>query len=192
MSFVEKFSKVFDKESITLHVWPAAEKEQGIQAIIVSSKDRANRPPSHFGLPDELKENHVYLQTTQRAQAFRKFSAAEDAIILPLQTYLETLKFFQEGWQRVEKKIKLELRHMRQEVPMTIIPSIARVGQGCIIYERLYNDALLHIRADSKDPTDRMHVTLHYNKRSVHLDPKVVADMMQGYDWLKNEYKESA
>jgi hypothetical protein len=191
---ISKLTKLYDRESTILHVLPASEKEQGIQAVIILKTDRKIKPPAHLGLPDVLQANTVYLQTSHRAQAFKKFYDAENAVAMPFATYLETLQFFQDEWPSLETKLRLEIRHMRAgDVAMTIQPYIAFFGHGSIVFEKLYSDALLYIRADSKDSSDRIQITLQYNKRNIHIESNVIVPMLQGLDYLKKlQYKDDA
>ena len=179
------FFKKPNSDAVLVHSYPATPQEHGVQALIVCRPSETSS--AIVGLPNSSAGKLVYLQVSSRSQCFVSHDAAPNACELPLDVYLSILQFFAEDFARLETKINMEIKSMRERNALVNIePGLEFLGGGFCIFQHFFNaDTVLEVRAESKSANDDFFVHLTVGKKSLQLYVRALQTLAANLPTLK-------
>ena len=177
------FSKLAAKNALLVHYFNSSSQESGLQALIVPTMESALGLPKGE-LPSTILAQHVYIQLAEKGcsfSTFQKASSRGQAIILPLEVYLQLLKFFANDYVLIEKKFKHDIQIMKDKSETIFIENgLGFIGHGYCIYKHYFNnETVLDIRAESQYPQSVLfiHLTYKQNQPPMQLHSKMMISL---------------
>lgn len=177
---MDSFTVVPSASSHITHSMFSNPLSPGIQAHIFIEKPENE---DEYGSIEPLT---VYLTGVEKGQIFLPFSAIKnDAIVVPLPTYIRILKFFYQSWPNMKIDLEKTFKLIRRKNnPYRINDSIHFYHSGTAYFERWFDDIFVYLKKCSTDYTPLQVQFQRAGKAALQLDPDVLCALSQSYQGL--------